>query len=118
LIAGLVLQVVSFVLFWYSSLSIRKEVFTIAFSNDQPSHLFTKGPYRMIRNPFYTSYMLCYLSVIIFSLSVINIPFVVAIFLVYLRACRHEENKFINSDLKDEYENYFNSTGRFFPKFS
>ena len=94
MLIALIMQLCAFLLFWYSAYSIKNVKFTIVFSNDKPEQLFTDGPYHFIRNPFYTSYILSYLSAFIFSLNPINIPFIALIYFVYIKAIKQEEKKF------------------------
>ncbi|MNL67737.1 hypothetical protein D3C87_1923580 [compost metagenome] len=39
-----------------------------------------------------------------------------SMFVTYYLAARYEENKFLNSNLKESYRAYMDKTGMFFPK--
>src|SRR5882724_7603629 len=56
-VGALGLYCVSLVLFWSSIRVNRAKPLSAVFSKDHPEHLITRGPYRFIRNPFYSSYL-------------------------------------------------------------
>jgi protein-S-isoprenylcysteine O-methyltransferase Ste14 len=89
---------------------------TIAFADDVPMHVVRSGPYRVVRHPFYTSYMLAYLAGLIATASPLLIPVIVCMGTLYTRAASGEEAKFAASALRDEYAVYRHRTGRFTPR--
>lgn len=90
--------------------------FTTAFSKDSPTQLVRKGLYSKIRHPFYMTYLLSYFSLAIglldFRITIVSL----VMFYVYISAAKFEENKFLNTNLKDHYLAYKKQAGMFFPK--
>ncbi len=79
------------------------------------SHMLVKsGPYRFIRHPSYTSYIICFIGIVMMipsiltSLSLIGIP-------GYYFVAKSEECLLIDH-FGDEYQSYMKGTGMFFPK--
>jgi protein-S-isoprenylcysteine O-methyltransferase Ste14 len=82
---------------------------------DKPSDLVTWGPYRRIRHPFYSSY------VIFFAASLLLVPSLPVLFnciylfwIINLTATR--EDKGLGVTFGAAYEHYAAHTGRFFPR--
>lgn len=95
----------------FSVIYLRKYFTVFAEANG----LVKKGPYRFIRNPIYTGYILSAIGGLIkyYSLEVLifmSISFV----LYFVRA--FEEEKLLQEKFKEEYTEYKSHTGRFFPK--
>jgi protein-S-isoprenylcysteine O-methyltransferase Ste14 len=111
---GSVLQIIC--LFFFLSLKkMTKKKLTIAFSKDTPKQIFKSGPYKYIRHPYYTCYLISYFSAFLAIpnyISAFNFLFMV---IIYTWAAKIEENKFIKSTLKNEYLQYMNEAGMFWP---
>lgn len=107
--------VFSLTLFWYAKKTIERVKFDVIFSQKAPEVLVTKGPYRYIRHPFYTSYMTAYLGLIILNYNLV-VSFLAGILIAdYILAAKNEEKKFLNSSFSDEYKTYKAKTKMFFP---
>jgi protein-S-isoprenylcysteine O-methyltransferase Ste14 len=85
------------------------------YSTDLPEVLNSKGAYKWVRHPFYTSYTMMYLAGCIASLSPVLIAQTLFMFTMYFRAARFEERKFSKSSLSEAYQEYKNKTWMFFP---
>ncbi len=112
---GLILYSTSLVVFWWA-VATTKDRLTLAFSTDGPQYLITIGPYRYIRHPFYTSYILFWLAGAIVTSEWLLVPPVVIMTFLYFRAARMEEGKFACSDLNMHYKGYRERTGMFVPR--
>ena len=80
-----------------------------------PAHLMTTGPYRVVRHPFYCSYLLVWLAGLVATAKwwlALTVAIMVAI---YLRAARFEERKFLDSALARHYRDYQARTGQLVP---
>lgn len=102
-------------LFEWARRSIRGRYFSYVYSHDTPEFLWTGGPFAYIRNPFYTSYMMSAGSV---TLMHPHPPQLVGLALLVVfssAAARHEERKFLDSPLEEQYRVYSGKTGRFVP---
>ena len=103
-------------LFWWAIATNRARQLSAVFSADLPAHLTQDGPYRFIRHPFYTSYVLTWLAGVPATGQLWLLITVAFMFGLYLKAARMEEEKFRRSKLSEAYENYKLRTGRFLPR--
>lgn len=89
---------------------------TLAYANDMPVHLNQNGPYRWIRHPFYTSYLLAYVGGLVAAVSLPPLVVVVGMSALYANAAGREERKFQSSALRHQYGTYKRRTGMFTPR--
>jgi protein-S-isoprenylcysteine O-methyltransferase Ste14 len=86
-----------------------------AFSQVMPRRLVRAGPYRFVRHPIYTAYLLAWIAGPVLS----GRPWLVATALWmaawYYRAARQEEGEFAAGDLAEEYKAYRDQAGLFLP---
>lgn len=115
-VTSIALSLLGLSLFMWSWFESAKSRLTLAFSNDAPMFLINEGPYRYIRHPFYSSYILGYLSMIFATPHPLQIALALAAGGLYLEAARHEERKFARSPLRGPYKAYARSAGMFFPR--
>jgi len=115
-IVALLLYGFSFVLFWACVRTNRAKPFSLAFSVDSPKHLMTRGPYRYIRHPFYTSYSLGWIAGIIASAQLWLLLSLLVMGWIYYRAAAMEEQKFASGEFAVAYEQYRQQTGMFIPR--
>ena len=106
----------SLALFEWARRSIRGRFFSYIFSSDVPTFLHTSGPYRYIRNPFYASYLVAYLSALVMMPDPLSAAVLVVMAVYFWQAARFEERKFLASEQSAEYEEYRRRTGRFLPR--
>jgi protein-S-isoprenylcysteine O-methyltransferase Ste14 len=105
----------SLALFWWALNTNRSKPLSAVFSPDDPVHVVQQGPYRMIRHPFYTSYLLSWIAGV-FATGQSWLVLTVAVMIVlYYRAARYEERKFAASALGESYRSYRSRTGLFLP---
>jgi len=103
--------------FWLNYKLVMRHDLTIVFSTNIPQSLLSTGYYRWVRHPYYAIYLLCYLSVCIFTNHPVTWGFFAALCILYSNAAQFEEKKFEVSPLSEEYLAYKERTGAFFPKF-
>lgn len=113
---AILIQLSSLALFWYSYRSVRTSKFSFAFTKDNPELLVTHGPYKYIRHPFYSAYILSYLSLFFLVPDVVVGALVLAFTFLYIRAAKLEEAKFAGSRLAEPYANYKKTTGLLMPR--
>ena len=115
-VAGILLYLASFSIFWRAVAATRRNRLTLAFSEDQPQHLQTAGPYRFVRHPFYLAYLLFWTAGLFAAAGEwFLFATLAAMFALYLRAARLEEAKFAASELTENYSQYRAKTGMFLP---
>lgn len=115
-LAGLALQVLSAGLFWWAIAASRAASLRFAFDPSEPAGILTDGPYRMVRHPFYTSYLLFWTGWAVVSASPSSAAIVAFFAFAYTAAAREEEQNFARSALAEEYGRYRAVTGRFWPR--
>jgi protein-S-isoprenylcysteine O-methyltransferase Ste14 len=116
LICAAVINSSAMALFWWAASTIRRRPLSLAFSDDAPSFLFRNGPFRFVRHPFYTSYIMFWASNAVASRSGwLLMPFV-TMTAIYVVALRGEERKFASSPLASDYRDYRATTGAVFPR--
>jgi protein-S-isoprenylcysteine O-methyltransferase Ste14 len=115
-VLGISLLGASCLLFGVTARTIRKDPFTLAFSTDAPRQLVQHGPYRWIRHPFYTSYMMTYVAGSVLTMHALVMIAAVAMGGIYVLAARMEEAKFLSGPLGGAYRAYRDATGAFLPR--
>lgn len=113
---GLALQLGATALFWWAISASRRAKLRFAFDPDKPDSLVTIGPYRYVRHPFYTSYIVFWSGWAIATWSAWAALPVVAFIVIYIVAAKGEEGKFAATPLAAEYEAYRRRTGFLIPK--
>jgi protein-S-isoprenylcysteine O-methyltransferase Ste14 len=114
--AGLVLQALSLVLFWRAVIASHAAGLHFAFDTEPPVSLVRLGPYRVVRHPFYTSYLLFWMGLAIASWSPWSVLLVVLMAAIYVSAARGEERKFAATGFADAYQVYRHEVGMFWPR--
>ena len=106
LVAALTIFAVSPALFLWAVTATRSKRLKLAFDPEPPGFVTRAGPYRYIRHPFYTSYILFWLACTIATLHPLSLIFLVAFSAVNLTAAYREEHAFERSPFAAEYMNY------------
>jgi protein-S-isoprenylcysteine O-methyltransferase Ste14 len=114
--AAMPLFVLAFVLFFAAVRASQSARLTVAFASDQPQVLLRHGPYRYVRHPFYSAYLLFWTAVAIARPGWGPWTVVVAFCSIYWIAARSEEGKFKRSRLVASYATYRRQTGMFLPR--
>ena len=115
-LVALVLEGLSLWLFFRTIAASREGALHFAFDTENPVSLVTSGPYRYVRHPFYTSYLIFWTGLAIGTWSLWAIPVLVLMGVLYTVAARGEEAKFARTQMSDEYATYRARTGMFWPK--
>ncbi|AZO11899.1 MULTISPECIES: isoprenylcysteine carboxylmethyltransferase family protein [unclassified Mesorhizobium] len=115
-IVGLIVQLVSSMLFWWAILRSRRARLSFAFDAGNPQGLVTEGPFFYIRHPFYTSYIVFWAGWGTATWSVWAVMPVVGIFAIYLIAALDEEKKFSRTELAGAYDAHRKRAGLFWPR--
>ncbi|HET8538999.1 MAG TPA: isoprenylcysteine carboxylmethyltransferase family protein [Anaeromyxobacter sp.] len=88
----------------------------LAFAGRLPAQLHTGGPYRLVRHPFYASYVLAFVAGGVAAWTPWVLPALAAGALTYWRAAREEEAAFLASGLAASYRAYARRVGMFVPR--
>ncbi len=114
-LSGVCLLLAGLALFVWAWAANRGAPLTRPFLNDIPDHLVSSGPYRWVRHPFYSSYLLVLVAGWVASAAWWYGIVVLLGGLQYLLAARHEEAKFMASPLREAYAAYRKRTGMLLP---
>lgn len=118
LLVALALEAASLWLFLRTVAASRNRALHFAFDPDNPVSLVTSGPYRFVRHPFYTSYILFWGGFALGTWSLWAIPVLAVMVALYAVAASGEERKFLATEMATEYADYRARTGMFFPRLS
>jgi protein-S-isoprenylcysteine O-methyltransferase Ste14 len=102
-------------LFWWAIRTNSSARLSAAFSPDVPVHLVDSGPYRLIRHPFYCSYVVAWSAGTIATARWWLLPTVAMMAITYWKAANGEEEKFSRSPLAAEYQKYRERTAWLVP---
>ncbi len=105
----------SLALFLWALVAHRRRWLTRVYCDDVPVHLVTTGPYRWVRHPCYSAYLLAYAGALVASRNLLVIPVLLVNGILYLHAGRVEERKFAGSPLAADYDTYRRRTGMLWP---
>ena len=115
-LAGIALYLLAWLLFEASARAMKGNPLSFAFSSDPPVCLLRRGPYQLVRHPFYTSFLLAWAAgTVATGQHLLVIPLLV-MFVIYNEAADMEEAKFAVSPLAGEYAAYRARTGKFLPR--
>ncbi len=115
-IAGMAIELCAVVLFAAVVVATRRFRFRMAFDDSVPDELVTSGPYRYIRHPFYTSYLIFWTGFAVITCSWLSLPFLFLLGAIYFWAARGEDLKFAATAMADQHSRYRQQAGMFWPK--
>lgn len=113
---GVALLGAALALFLWAAWTNRTRKLALAFTGAAPEHLQTAGPYRLVRHPFYASYLLAFVAGALAAGTPWLVPAVAAGAWTYWRAACGEEEAFAESPLGDAYRRYSERVGMFVPR--
>ena len=115
LATGFVVEALSLTLFYWAMQASRAARLLLAFDEKLPHTLLKGGPYRFVRHPFYTSYILFWTGWSLAVWSVWALPIWLLMLAVYVGAALGEEAKFARTHLSEDYAAYRARAGMFWP---
>ncbi|MDT8427332.1 MAG: isoprenylcysteine carboxylmethyltransferase family protein [Pseudomonadales bacterium] len=108
-----VLYLLSLVIFWWAIMTAKSLDF--AFS-ERVGSIVTTGPFRIVRHPFYISYILVWLgSSLLFNSPILWIT-LFYLMTFYTLSAKKEEKVILKSVYSKEYEQYIQAVGMFLPR--
>ena len=103
----------SLFIFWWGIKTCHQLDFAFA---GRVGKLITSGPFRLVRHPFYFSYIVTWgTSTFLFPSTLLWITLVTLVFF-YIVAAIQEERSILNSKLSSEYSKYKKEVGMFLPR--
>jgi protein-S-isoprenylcysteine O-methyltransferase Ste14 len=115
-VLGIGLYLLAHVLFWWARAAHCGKRPDFAFLNREPTFLTQSGPYRMIRHPIYTAYLLVWLAGAVVTAQSWLLLTVLWMTLLHYLAARQEERLFSRTAFADDYAGYQRQTGMFLPR--
>ena len=115
-LVGLAVQAAGVWLFFAAIAASREARLKMAFDVANPHGLVTTGPYRYVRHPFYTSYLVFWIGWAIATWSPWSVLPLLVIATIYAVAALGEERKFAGTDMAGAYADYRRQTGFFWPR--
>ena len=115
-IVGLAVQCAGVWLFFAAIRASREAELKMAFDVANPHGLVTTGPYKYLRHPFYTSYLVFWIGWAIATWAAWSLIPLVAITVIYVIAALGEEQKFARTEMAGAYDDYRRQTGFFWPR--
>ena len=115
-IGALVFFTLSALTYAWAILTTRRQRLSLAFSKDAPEFLLEEGPYRLVRHPFYTAYLLYWLGGAIAAREPLLLLALAVMAAGFAWAALREEGKFAASSLGGAYRAYQARTGMFMPR--
>jgi protein-S-isoprenylcysteine O-methyltransferase Ste14 len=105
----------SLALFRWAARTNRARPLPLAFSGVLPPHLQMRGPYALVRHPFYVSYLLAFVGGWLAAGSAWLLPALAFGLHTYWTAARREERGLRAGPLGDAYQEYAARVGMFLP---
>jgi len=113
--AAIVLSIVSIALIAMTAGTHRVPLALWHQDNDAPLQIVTWGPYKYVRHPFYTSFLLAFMAAVLAFPHVLTLACLVYACIALSVTARREEQRLASSEFGDEYRRYMTTRGRFFP---
>jgi protein-S-isoprenylcysteine O-methyltransferase Ste14 len=114
--AGIIMYTLSVALFLSAMEAARGTRMQRGFvDHPLPNRLITDGPYRWVRHPFYLGYIIGALAPAVAIASILIAVVSVAMIVTVVAAAFREERVWLSSPRAQEYRDYQQRTGMFFP---
>lgn len=84
--------------------------------DDAPSEIVIRGPYRYVRHPFYTGFLLALLAAFLAWPQPLTLLLLLYGFAALAITAAREERRLSQSELGEAYRRYAHGTGRFLPR--
>ena len=110
-----ILFIVSLLLFTWCLITTRNKLLRLAYSDTSSDSLIISGPYRYLRHPFYTAYILYWLSWLpLTGWNIVSVVFTLVLTAQYILAIITEE-RHLRRRFPQSYQNYASTTPLLIP---
>lgn len=114
--AAIILGLLAGALFASALRATRKRNFGVVFGRTVPPSVIENGPYKYIRHPLYTAYLLNWSGCVVLSQSLYALTALIVITIMYFVAARSEERDLLRSPVGQVYADYRARTGLLLPR--
>lgn len=112
---GLFLFGICSILGWFVSAQLKGS-WRVGVHKNQKTELIQSGTYAYIRNPYFLSYFIMYVSLFLIRPSIVMIVLVIVTITIFHNMVLKEED-YLLSIHGEKYKKYKNTTGRYLPRF-
>ena len=113
-LCGTVLALGSVLLYEWARRTVINRNFYIALGGEVPAIVCKTGPYRFMRHPFYLSYMIAFLGMVVAFPSVVSASVCVLNVALFVYMAFDDERVLLRSPLAADYQNYQSRVGMLF----
>jgi protein-S-isoprenylcysteine O-methyltransferase Ste14 len=113
---GLSLFAISIIMGWFFSAQL-KESWRVGVHEHQKTQLIQNGIYQYVRNPYFLSYFIMFLSLFLVRPSLVMVVLIAISIAIFHRMVLKEETHLLKIH-GTQYEKYKEATGRYIPRFS
>jgi protein-S-isoprenylcysteine O-methyltransferase Ste14 len=113
---GAVLALCSVILYEWTRRTVVDRNFYIALGGEVPAGICERGPYRYIRHPFYLSYMVAFLAVMVAFPSLVTAVVGALNVGLFVYLASDDERVLLRSGLAADYQTYRRRVGMFLPR--
>jgi protein-S-isoprenylcysteine O-methyltransferase Ste14 len=103
-------------LFLWAQETVKRAPPYLAFSDVAPEHLFVTGPYRLVRHPFYVSFMAVLFAVPVATANPWLLVWSLVMAANYVTAACEEEAAFARTPYAERHRAYTHRAGMFMPR--
>ncbi len=116
-IAAGALMLGALLLYEWARRTIRTRGFHVAWSGDVPESVCREGPYRLVRHPVYSAYILAFAAMVVALPMLATFAIFLANLALFAHAARDDERSLAESALAADYARYRAGAGMFLPRF-
>jgi protein-S-isoprenylcysteine O-methyltransferase Ste14 len=114
--AGAFIALASIVLYESARRVIKGRGLSLALSDEVAQSVCIEGPYRLVRHPVYSSYLLAFLAMLVAFPNIVSATLFGINLVFFIYAAVAEEQVLSSSPLASAYSAYKNSAGMFLPR--
>ena len=116
MVLGTLISVLGVALFFWAITATRARDFYLAYAREKPRTLVTRGPYAIVRHPFYLAYLLFWTGMYVTAPWWPTLACLSALLWLYVVAARNEEANFAETEFAQAHQKYKQSVGFLMPK--